>query len=84
MDAGQFDASGLLGRSVCDVDQFVSQHAHTAGRASWKHDDAVTLYRVEDVVLNFCTNKKRLDRDSIFLQTLKTVATHNDWSQGDL
>src|SRR6476660_6378882 len=70
MNGGQFDASGLLRGSVCDVDQFVSQHAHTAGRASRKHDYAVALYRVEDVLLNFCRDKKSLDCDSISLQTL--------------
>ena len=42
------------------------------------------VYRVEDVLLNFCRDKKRLDRDSISLQTLKTIAAHNDWSQGEL
>ena len=84
MNGGQFDASGLLRGSVCDVDQFVSQHAHTAGRASRKHDDAVAVYRVEDVLLNFCRDEKRLDRDSISLQTLKTIAAHDDWSQGEL
>ena len=84
MNGGQFDASGLLGCSVCDVDQFVSQHAHAAGRASRKHDYAVAVYRVEDVVLNFCRDKKRFDRDSISLQTLETIAAHDDWSQGEL
>src|SRR4029077_13198828 len=79
MNGGQFDASGLLGCSVCDVDQFVSQHAHTASGASRKHDDAVALYRVQDVLLNFCRDEKRLDCDSISLQTQKTIAAHNDW-----
>src|SRR5262249_14670830 len=79
MNGGQFDASGLLGRSVCDVNQFVSQDAHAASRASGKHDHAVAFYRVQHVVLDVCRDKKRLDRDSISLQTLKTIAAHNDW-----
>src|SRR5215211_3430661 len=83
MNGRQFHASGLLSRSVCDVDQFVSQHAHAASRASRKHDNAVALYRVQDVVLNFHRDKKRLDRNSISLQTLKTIAAYNDWSQGE-
>src|SRR6476620_11724058 len=83
MNGGQFYASGLLRGSICDVDQFVSQDAHTAGRASRKHDDAVALYRVQYVLLNLCRDKKGLDCDSISLQTLKAIATHNDWSQGD-
>jgi hypothetical protein len=46
--------------------------------ASRKHYDAVALYRVQDVVLNFCGDKKRLDRDSISLQSLEAISANDD------
>ncbi len=83
MNGGQFDASGLLGRSVGDVDQFVGQTLILPAALPGEHDDAVALYRVQDVVFNFRGDKKRLDRDSVSLQTLETIAAHDDWRQGE-
>ena len=84
MNASQLAALGRFSRSVCDIDQFVSQYAHATGRASRKHDNAVALDRVQNVVLDFHRDKKRLDSDSVSLQTLKAVAAYNDRSQREL
>src|SRR6266516_1972428 len=83
MNASQLDALGRFRRSVCDIDQFVSQYAHATGRASRKHDNASAPDRVQDVVLDFRRDKKRLDGNSVSLQTLKTIAAYDDRSQGE-
>src|ERR1043166_6332245 len=79
MNASQLDALGRFRRSVCDIDQFVSQNAHAAGCASREHDHAVTSDRVENVVLDFRRDKKRRDGNSVSSQAFESIPAHDDW-----